>query len=180
MYYHPYAWASQHSLSEKMYINFYIFLIIRMYSINIGALHGWVRSSLSSHFRGKSSLSSHFQNPHFPCIFKILTFLTFSSSQKLTHVTYDCQISGLLWGLQTIIFYEHFISQICSLIFDKRLKSSIFSSMILDPQIFQILDPRIFKILARKWQSSHLRFPRKKKKKECLNMGLFFYFHMQM
>ena len=35
-------------------------------------------------------------NPHFPRIFKILTFLTFSSSQKLTHVTKDCQISGLL------------------------------------------------------------------------------------
>ena len=35
LYYGPYAWASQNSLSKKMYINLYIFLIIRTYSINI-------------------------------------------------------------------------------------------------------------------------------------------------
>ena len=43
----------------------------------IGDLYGWVRSSLSSRFRGKSSLASHFQNQHIPHIF---TFLTFQKS----------------------------------------------------------------------------------------------------
>ena len=29
VYYGPYAWASQHSLNKTMYINLYLFLIIR-------------------------------------------------------------------------------------------------------------------------------------------------------
>ena len=35
MYYEPYAWVSQHSLSENICINLCIFIIIKTYSINI-------------------------------------------------------------------------------------------------------------------------------------------------
>ena len=95
-------------------------------------------------------------NPHFPCIFKILTPLTFSKSSVFILTKVDTQPDFCLFRRPSN--NEHFISHIphfCSVIFAFRFKSLIFSSMILDPRIFQILDSKIFKILAR-----NPRFPR--------------------
>ena len=50
LYYGPYAWASQQSSNENIYMNLYIFLIIMIYSINIKNKKGCLNMGLFVYF----------------------------------------------------------------------------------------------------------------------------------